>query len=182
VAHPECWRGLGAVATYHSGVRSIPSLGSRGEGWVALQLGAIALVAIAGRVDAAPTSVDPSLAMALRAAGLGLLVFAGLLILSGSFVLRSAGAFSVLPRPISGGEFVASGPYRIVRHPVYAGLILGGLGIALDRLSVSTLLATLLLAIILDLKRRREEQWLVERFPGYGAYRERTKAFVPFVY
>lgn len=39
-----------------------------------------------------------------------------------------------------------------------------------------------LLAIVLDLKRRREEAWLAARYPGYGAYRARTKALIPFLY
>jgi protein-S-isoprenylcysteine O-methyltransferase Ste14 len=35
---------------------------------------------------------------------------------------------------------------------------------------------------VLDIKRRREEAWLVERYPGYTAYLARTKALLPFLY
>ena len=75
-----------------------------------------------------------------------------------------------------------TGPYRWVRHPLYLGLIVAGLGTASSRTSLVSLAATIGLAIVLDLKRRREEAWLVERFPGYEAYRRRTKALIPFVY
>ena len=49
-------------------------------------------------------------------------------------------------------------------------------------MSVAAGVATLALAVTLDLKRRREELWLAERFEGYAAYRQRTKALIPFLY
>ena len=104
------------------------------------------------------------------------------IVIAGSIELRRREAFTVLPHPRAEGKLVETGPYRYIRNPVYAGLILASLGWAVTRLSFLAVLAVVLLAVVLDLKRRREEQWLVERFPGYGAYRERTKAFVPFVY
>ena len=160
----------------------IPQLGARGEGWVLLQLAAIALVALAGRREPGVSTMDPGLRSLLDATGSLLLVMSAVLILSGVLVLKRGAAFSVLPRPISGGRLVETGPYRIVRHPVYAGLILGGIGFALQRMSPATLVATMLLAVVLDLKRRREEVWLLDRFPGYAAYRKRTRALVPFLY
>jgi protein-S-isoprenylcysteine O-methyltransferase Ste14 len=42
---------------------------------------------------------------------------------------------------------------------------------------------TVLLAAVFDLKSRREEAWLLERFPEYEEYRERTPhRFVPWLY
>jgi|SRR5439155_13807524 len=160
----------------------IPALGPRGEGWVILQLAAIALVAFASRLEPSGASSDAGLRSLLEAVGLVVVLASAVLLLSAVAVLSSGSAFSVLPRPISGGQLVESGPYRIVRHPVYAGLILGGIGFALQRVSPATLVATMLLAVVLDLKRRREEVWLLDRFPGYAEYRERTRALVPFLY
>jgi len=163
-------------------VSRIPSLGPRGEGWVILQLAGIAAVSYAGRLDAGGSTSDPELRSVLERAGLIVVGAGALLLLSGVAVLMSASSFSIFPRPIGGGRLVESGPYRIVRHPVYSGLILGGLGFALQRVSIATLLATLFLAVVLDLKRRREEVWLAAQFPDYAAYRGRTKALVPFIY
>jgi protein-S-isoprenylcysteine O-methyltransferase Ste14 len=160
----------------------IPSLGPRGEGWVILQLAGIAAVTYAARLDPSGPTLDAGLRSVLEAAGLVVLVASAVLLLSGVALLFGGSSFSIYPRPISGGQLVESGPYRIVRHPVYTGLILGGIGFALQRVSPATLVATMLLAVVLDLKRRREEVWLLDRFPGYAAYRKRTRALVPFVY
>lgn len=160
----------------------IPSLGPRGEGWVALQLGAIVLVVLSGRLGERVVIGDDSLQATVALIG-NLLVSLGLLILIlGVAVLRGGGAFTVFPRPIEAGQLVESGPYRLVRHPVYSGLILASFGSILVRPSVLALVAAVLLFVVLDLKRRREEEWLVERYAGYAAYRTRTKALIPWVY
>jgi protein-S-isoprenylcysteine O-methyltransferase Ste14 len=160
----------------------IPALGPRGEGWVALQFGAIALVILAGRLGTAVAIGDAGLQSTAKLLG-NLLVVVGLFVLFvGAVLLRGAGAFTVFPRPIAGGQLVESGPFRLVRHPVYTGLILASIGSVLVRPSLFALVAAMLLFVILDLKRRREERWLLERYPGYAVYRARTKALIPWVY
>jgi protein-S-isoprenylcysteine O-methyltransferase Ste14 len=163
-------------------VSRIPALGPRGEGWVALQAAAIALVILAGRVGA-PVAIDDDSLQGLTAVIGNLFVVAGLLvILVAAAVLRSGGAFTVFPRPIPGGQLVESGPFRFVRHPVYTGLIVAAFGSMLVRPSLLSLLAAALIFVVLDLKRRREEEWLHEQYPGYAAYRTRTKALIPWIY
>jgi protein-S-isoprenylcysteine O-methyltransferase Ste14 len=162
-------------------VNGIPSLGPRGEGWVALQLVSIAIVALGNRLGPSISIADAGAAQVIFVLGWLLYLISGVLFLSGVAVLRRARAFSVFPRPVA-GQLVESGPYRFVRHPIYAGLIAGALGLALIRLSPATLLATVLLFVVLELKRRREETWLTSRFPGYAAYRTRTRALLPFIY
>jgi len=180
VARGEAPSSLRVVATYHAGVRSIPSLGPRGEGWVVLQVVGLGLVGLAGRFERA----EPSSGILAAASWIGgvVMLLGVAVVIAGSIELRRREAFTVLPRPRAEGELVETGPYRYIRNPIYAGLILASLGWAVTRLSLLAGLAAVLLAVVLDLKRRREEGWLVERFPGYGAYRARTKAFVPFVY
>ena len=45
-----------------------------------------------------------------------------------------------------------------------------------------TLGYVVVLFILLDLKSRREEEWLLLRFPGYAAYRSKVRKLIPFVY
>jgi protein-S-isoprenylcysteine O-methyltransferase Ste14 len=155
-------------------------LGPHGEGWVILQFTCLGLIAVGGLL--AP-GFDPGGGRGdVRLAGDALIV--GGLVLVGWAVaaLLPAQAFTALPQPRRDGTLVETGPYRFVRHPVYSGLILAGIGATIGRESLAAGLATLALVIVLDLKRRREEQWLVERYPGYQAYRRRTKALIPLVY
>ena len=69
-----------------------------------------------------------------------------------------------------------------MRHPVYGGAILIALGWSLAEAPLG-LVPTVLLALLFDLKARREEAWLIERFPEYAAYRTHTpRRFVPWLY
>jgi len=159
----------------------IPSLGPRGEGWVALQVVALGLVVVTPQLGGAPAAPEP-VGSILRAIGIALILAGGALLLWSIVELRRARAFSVLPLPIEGGELAQAGPYRLVRNPIYSALVIGALGIAITRFDGWTLAAAIVLFVVLDLKRRREEAWLSDRYPGYAAYRRRTKAMIPFLY
>lgn len=104
------------------------------------------------------------------------------LIGSGIAGLRAARALTAVPRPREDAELVERGAFRFVRHPIYGGLILGAVGLAIITPWFGTFASVALLAVVLDLKRRREEVWLGERYSGYAAYRVRTKALLPFLY
>lgn len=81
-----------------------------------------------------------------------------------------------------GHRLVRRGPYRVVRHPIYSGVMLATLGTALVVGDVAALLGTLLSYGMWYLKSRQEERFMVERFgPDYEAYRRDTWALVPFI-
>ena len=78
-------------------------------------------------------------------------------------------------------ELVTSGPYRLIRHPIYTGLILGVAGTALAFNLIGLLLA-LLVAVLCYFGARVEEGNMTAAFPTtYPAYRTRTKMLIPFV-
>lgn len=158
----------------------VPRLGPHGEGWVVLQLVCFVLVAVA--LWLAPP-VAPSDATTLaQSAGYAVGAIGAVLIGSGLAELRRARALTAIPYPLPDASLAQTGAYRFARHPIYGGLILGALGLALISPWAGTFAAAGLLAIVLDLKRRREEIWLAERYPEYEAYRRRTKALIPFLY
>ena len=78
-------------------------------------------------------------------------------------------------------EVVAKGVYRFVRHPIYVGdlLLLFGLELSLNSWLV---LGVLILAPVVLKKAIGEEEMLAAELPGYDAYRDRSKRFIPFVY
>jgi protein-S-isoprenylcysteine O-methyltransferase Ste14 len=78
-------------------------------------------------------------------------------------------------------ELITSGPYAVVRHPLYAGLLLAIAGSAIGQ-SVFWLLPMLVYGPLFILTARREERSLLEQFPdSYRAYMKRTKMLLPFV-
>lgn len=80
------------------------------------------------------------------------------------------------------GTLVTSGPYRLVRHPVYTAQILLALGWSLAFGGWLTALYTIALSVALNFKSLMEERRLLQRFPEYRDYQSRTRKFVPFIY
>ncbi len=148
----------------------------RGTGWVVAQFALMAAIIAAGFVppgwpeDAQrPLSV---VAAILAVAGLAFAVWSG----------RALGrALTPFPRPVVAG-LVTSGPFAIVRHPIY----LGGLGLFIGYslfASIPALALTVVLAVLWAGKVRVEERLLTEVYDEYPAYRERVRwRLIPFVY
>lgn len=86
------------------------------------------------------------------------------------------------PRPLEDAKLVQTGPYRRVRHPLYACLILLGLGWSMVWNSHAALALAGLLALFFDAKARLEERFLGELFPEYADYRQRVRRLLPWIY
>ena len=153
---------------------------SRGDAYVLLQLGLLALIAFGPRTLAADPGWPAPWGAAARVAGVALGAVGAGLSLAGS--LRLGRNLTPFPRPRAEATLVLSGPYRVVRHPIYAGLILMALGWALYVSGGLTLLYVLALFLLLDAKTRHEERWLSATFAEYGEYRRRVRKLVPFLY
>jgi protein-S-isoprenylcysteine O-methyltransferase Ste14 len=155
----------------------LPALGPRGEGWVVIQfviLSAVAVSGLGGPAWAGAARLATSAFAVLLLAGGGLLAFRGLV------DLRDA--LTPLPLPRAGSTLVQNGSYGLVRHPIYGGLILGALGYGLLTASPLAVASAAVLLLFFRLKSAREEVWLAERYPGYLAYRARTRRLIPFLY
>jgi protein-S-isoprenylcysteine O-methyltransferase Ste14 len=87
-----------------------------------------------------------------------------------------------LPRPKENAELIQGGLYGFVRHPIYFGVIVLCLGWGLMQQSTLVWLYAVIIAIFFDIKSRKEEQWLVERFSAYTDYQGRVRKLIPWVY
>jgi protein-S-isoprenylcysteine O-methyltransferase Ste14 len=97
--------------------------------------------------------------------------------------LRDLGRnLSVLPHPKQGAELVLTGAYGWVRHPIYAFVLALGGGWALWWRSAAAGAAWAALLVLFDLKARREERLLSQRFQSYQAYCQQVRRFIPGVY
>jgi protein-S-isoprenylcysteine O-methyltransferase Ste14 len=78
-------------------------------------------------------------------------------------------------------ELIADGPYALVRHPIYTGLLVAFIGSAMARGEWRGVLAVLVAWCALWRKLRLEERWMAECFgQQYEAYCRRVPALVPF--
>jgi protein-S-isoprenylcysteine O-methyltransferase Ste14 len=79
-------------------------------------------------------------------------------------------------------ELVTSGPYHLVRHPIYSGIMVAGVGTALA-LSWLGLPAVVLAGVYFLYSAAIEERYMTEQFPdNYPAYKRSTKMLVPFIF
>lgn len=79
-------------------------------------------------------------------------------------------------------EVVDSGPYRLVRHPLYVGELTSTLGVAIVVGTVWAFCAWAILCVLQAYRALREEQVLLAVLPGYRAYRARTAALLPGIF
>jgi protein-S-isoprenylcysteine O-methyltransferase Ste14 len=80
-------------------------------------------------------------------------------------------------------ELIRTGPYALVRHPIYAGCLAAVAGSAVIRAQWYGVLGVALIFASLAYKVRVEERWLSECFgDSYRSYRREVRALVPGVY
>jgi protein-S-isoprenylcysteine O-methyltransferase Ste14 len=119
--------------------------------------------------------------LAARTAGTAAQLAADVLVLAGT--AWSAWSMRFLGRNLSvlaqARAVVDRGPYRWVRHPLYAGEIVSCLGLAITAGSAAAAALWLALCALQSYRALREEQVLLRALPGYGAYRARTAALMP---
>jgi protein-S-isoprenylcysteine O-methyltransferase Ste14 len=143
--------------------------------WVAAQTALMAAIVVSWFF---PPQVDGGVAVWAVAATLvavGAVTFVWARIAMGS-------SFTIRPQPRAGGELVTGGPFRLVRHPIYLGVLLALVGGSLFH-SWTGLGLTAVLAVLWAGKARVEERNLSVRFPEYAAYRARVRyRIVPFLY
>jgi protein-S-isoprenylcysteine O-methyltransferase Ste14 len=112
--------------------------------------------------------------LALTAGGLGFAMWAR----------RALGTnWSALPGLKKDHELIERGPYRLVRHPIYTGLLLAIFGTCLAGGRVWNLSVVVMAALLLIVKLKAEEALLTRQFPdAYPQYQRRVRAIIPFLY
>ena len=79
-------------------------------------------------------------------------------------------------------ELIERGPYRLVRHPIYSGLLAMFLATAIVLGHVGGIIGLVLVFISFWIKLSDEERVMLKQFPDqYAAYQHRVKRIIPFV-
>ena len=81
-----------------------------------------------------------------------------------------------------GHELITAGPYALVRHPIYTGLLLAFVGSAMARGEWRGVLAVAIASWTFWHRLRMEESWMRQQFgEAYQAYCRRVAALLPFI-
>ena len=141
--------------------------------FVALQAVLLLVIIILPRnTDWQPTNFARTVANAL--------FFIGIALDAWAFLYLGRG-LTPSPLPNGAGKLVVKGPYAFARHPIYTGVIILSIGIAVSSGNLFVVLATAALTVLFMVKARWEETHLVATFPGYARYMECTGRFLPCI-
>ncbi len=138
--------------------------------WVAAPLATCLPLGLAAVRPVPGGSVRTLLALVLTLSGLAVSV---------SAVRALATNLSVVPQA---REVVAHGPYRLVRHPLYLGELVGLAGVALHVGRWPLALVVALELLLQVYRATREEQLLSHALPGYATYARGTRRLVPGIW
>lgn len=92
------------------------------------------------------------------------------------------GHFNIIPDPMPDSKLVSTGPYRWIRHPMYASLLLFFLPTLFQSQSPLIWSVYAVLAFDLLLKLHYEEGLLKKVFDDYPHYQAKTKKLIPFLF
>jgi len=89
--------------------------------------------------------------------------------------------WSPVPTLKEGHELITTGPYRLVRNPIYTGLLFALLGSALAY-GLLYYVILLVFTVVFVYRVFAEDRLMMQQFPNtYPAYRQKTKALIPYV-
>lgn len=139
-------------------------------GWLAYALLVLPLLFLV----ATKRMFSPSpVAIAFMVAGLALVTWARI-----TFGWRSLHAGSSATK----GGLVTSGPYRWVRHPIYAGAMLAMVGVLIGHHDRAAVVAVAMVVAALVVRIVAEERSVVRMYPEYASYAQRTKRLVAWLF
>ena len=82
-----------------------------------------------------------------------------------------------------GHELITTGPYAVVRHPIYTGILTGFLGTAIALSQVRGFIGLVVVFVMFWAKLRKEEEWMRSQFgETYATYVRQTAALVPYLF
>lgn len=99
-----------------------------------------------------------------------------------SIAHMSKSRLNISPTPLEGAILIQSGPYKILRHPMYLALILVFVPMLISNYSFWAIILSLIFFTNLALKMLYEEKLLSVHFKKYNEYSNKTWRLIPFVY
>lgn len=133
------------------------------------------LDALVWQLLGAPSALVSTIGLAVSVAGY---VFTSWTVFANSFAIPI-----VEDQTDTGQVLVDSGPYAVVRHPMYLGMVLLFAGMGLWLGSLASLPLAVLLIAAFALRIRAEEKTLVATLPGYESFQNRRRyRLIPFIW
>jgi len=91
------------------------------------------------------------------------------------------GNFNYIPEIKEGCNWIKTGPYKWIRHPMYTSVLLLGIAAFLYGFTYFKIGVIVVLTVVLVLKARREEGFWCDKTKEYRDYIKNTKMFIPYI-
>jgi len=91
-----------------------------------------------------------------------------------------SGQFNIHAEPKE-GQMISSGPYRFIRHPMYASALVIIWSGVLGHFSYLNFVVGVIVAVVISIRIMIEEQYLCARYPEYLDFALKTKMIIPFI-
>ena len=99
-----------------------------------------------------------------------------------AIVVMNGSKIHIMPKPRAGAILMKKGPYKIIRHPMYAAIILTLTPLIITHFDWMRFWILSVLYINLIFKLTFEESLLLEYFEDYSSYRKTTWRILPYIY
>ncbi len=106
----------------------------------------------------------------------------GLLLIIWALITKEVNKSDSVNKLPKGYFFINKGPYEIIRHPMYAGILLFMSSLVQYDFTFLRIWAFLILIIALLLKIVREEHTMEHEVSGYKEYKDKTKRLIPYLF
>jgi protein-S-isoprenylcysteine O-methyltransferase Ste14 len=137
--------------------------------FVVLQFLSLGLIGLTG-----PIIPGSFVLMVIEIVGLGLGIWAVL--------VMKIGNFNITPDPPQASDLVRTGPYQLIRHPMYLALLLTTLPLVINHFTLFRIIIWIVLLVNLLLKLDYEEGLLSEKMTEYNTYKTESNKIIPFLY
>jgi len=110
------------------------------------------------------------------------LELAGIFLAMSGLIKLNWKSFSVFPEPRPDGQLETGGNYAIIRHPMYAGVLLIAGTLVWEYPSDLRVACLLVLITVLILKINMEEAFLEKKYPSFQSWKKSSNRLIPFIW
>lgn len=92
------------------------------------------------------------------------------------------GKLGILPKVLNGSSLITTGPYKLIRHPMYTSLLIFFSAGLIQKPTILNSIVYAILFLTLMLKVEYEESLLIKAYSEYKEYKNKSHRLIPFIY
>lgn len=111
-----------------------------------------------------------------------ILELAGIMMVMTGLIQLNWRSFSVFPEPRPDGQLETKGIYAIIRHPMYAGILLLSMILVFEFPSALRIFSLMILTSVFLIKIKKEERLLEKKYTAFTDWKKTSNRLIPFIW